>query len=83
MAIHRNTFEYHCWYFLNISFFKGGLELMVDEVHVSLPGTKQQGWTKLLFNGNQVIENKLGCCLSIAYNMTEFFELNFKLLQFS
>ena len=59
--------------FLNISFFEGGLELMVDEVHVSLPGTKQQGWTKLLFNGNQVIENKLGCCLSIAYNMTGFF----------
>ena len=67
---------------------------MVDEVHVSLPGTKPQGtkqkgwtkqlgWTKLLFNGNQVIENKLGCCLSIAYNMTGFFELNFKLLQFS
>ena len=61
---------------------------MVDEVHVSLPGTKQLGtkqlgWTKLLFNGNQVIENKLGCCLSIAYNMTGFFELNFKLLQFS
>ena len=57
---------------------------MVDEVHVSLPGTKPQGtkqkgwtkqlgWTKLLFNGNQVIENKLGCCLSIAYNMTGFF----------
>ena len=51
---------------------------MVDEVHVSLPGTKRQGtkqlgtkqmgWTKLLFNGNQVIENKLGCCLSIAYD---------------
>ena len=60
----------------------------MDEVHVSLPGTKRQGtkqmgWTKLLFNGNQVIENKLGCCLSIAYNMTGFFELNFKLLQFS
>ena len=43
---------------------------MVDEAHISLPGT-QPGWNKLLFEGNQVITKKsgFGCCISILFKM--------------
>ena len=63
---------------LKTSWVQEGLELMVDDVHISLPASRHPatnlparhpGWNKLLLEGNQVATKMSG--LSISLKITQ------------
>ena len=70
---------------LKTSWVQEGLELMVDEEHISLPASSRHpatnlpasrrhpGWNKLLLEGNQVARKVSG--LSISFLMTQIIRL--------